>query len=292
MELRQLQIFCSAAETLNFTKAGLKLGYAQSNITGQIRQLEEELQVKLFERLGRGIQLTSEGKKFLVNAKHILELCDKAKAEIAPQVFRGIINIGTAETICIYRLPQILIEYRKLYPLVEIRVQTEACDNLFTLLKSNDIDIALVLTDTITAPEMTVRTLQDEPLAVVVSPLHPLAEKKKITPGDFAGECLIVTLPGCGYRPLILAMLREHNVIPGSLMELSSIGAIKQCTMCGLGIAVIPEVAVRDELERGKLLKLDFSEASFDVKAQLIYHQEKWLTPAMQAFLELCKMMR
>ncbi|MDF2501792.1 MAG: transcriptional regulator, LysR family [Anaerosporomusa subterranea] len=292
MELRQLQIFCSAAETLNFTKAGLKLGYAQSNITGQIRQLEEELQVKLFERLGRGIQLTSEGKKFLVNAKHILELCDKAKAEIAPQVFRGIINIGTAETICIYRLPQILIEYRKLYPLVEIRVQTEACDNLFTLLKSNDIDIALVLTDTITALEMTVRTLQDEPLAVVVSPLHPLAEKKKITPGDFAGECLIVTLPGCGYRPLILAMLREHNVIPGSLMELSSIGAIKQCTMCGLGIAVIPEVAVRDELERGKLLKLDFSEASFDVKAQLIYHQEKWLTPAMQAFLELCKMMR
>lgn len=292
MELRQLQIFCSAAETLNFTKAGLKLGYAQSNITGQIRQLEEELQVKLFERLGRGIQLTSEGKKFLVNAKHILELCDKAKAEIAPQVFRGIINIGTAETICIYRLPQILLEYRKLYPLVEIRVQTEACENLFTLLKSSDIDIALVLTDTITAPKMAVRTLQDEPLAVVVSPLHPLAEKKKITPDDFAGECLIVTLPGCGYRPLILAMLREHNVIPGSLMELSSIGAIKQCTMCGLGIAVIPEVAVRDELERGKLLKLDFSEASFDVKAQLIYHQEKWLTPAMQAFLELCKMMR
>lgn len=291
MELRQLHIFCTAAETLNFTKTGLKLGYAQSNITGQIHQLEEELQVRLFERLGRGIQLTNEGKMFWKNAKSILELCERAKAEVSPQIFRGIVNIGTAETLCIYRLPQILIEYRRLYPQVEVRVHTEACENLFSLIKSNVIDIGLVLTDRIKSPDMTVQTLHNEPMAVVVSPLHPLAQKTEIIPSDFANECLIVTLPGCGYRPLILSMLREHNVNLGSLMELSSVGAIRQCTICGLGVAVLPLIAVKDDLERGRLVKLDLVGATFDVKAQLFYHQEKWLTPAMRAFLKLCSAM-
>lgn len=288
MELRQLRIFCSAAETLNFTKTGVELGYAQSNITGQIRQLEAELQVKLFERLGRRIQLTSEGKLFYMNAKEIIALCEKAKAEVGPEVFRGILNIGTAETLCIYRLPQILTEYRKLYPLVEIRIHTEACENQYELIKSNSIDIGLVLTDKVTPPDMTVQTLQAEPIIAVTSPFHPLAQKEVITPEDFAGECLIVTLPGCGYRPLILSMLRDNNVVPGSLMELTSVGAIRQCSICGLGIAILPLVAVKDDLERGRLVKLNLTGANFHVKAQLIHHREKWLTPPMRAFLKLC----
>jgi DNA-binding transcriptional LysR family regulator len=186
MELRQLQIFCAAAQTLNFTKAGLQLGYAQSNITGQIHQLEKELQVKLFERLGRGIQLTSEGKNFLQNAKSILQLCEKAKEELSTQVFRGNLNIGAAETLCVYRLPLILTEYRKRYPLVEIRVQTESCENLYEQIKCNQIDIALVLTDKIKVPDMVVQTLHDETMTMVASPLHELAQKKQIKPNDFS----------------------------------------------------------------------------------------------------------
>ncbi len=288
MELRQLQIFCTAAQTLNFTKTGVKLGYAQSNITGQIRQLEEELQVKLFERLGRGIQLTSEGKKFWENASHILDLCERAKGEFSPDVFRGILSIGAAETLCVYRLPQILTHYRKLCPFVEIRVQTDSCENFIELIKANHIDIALVLTDKITAPELTVRTLHEETLIMVASPLHPLAHKHRIEPQDFAKECIILTSPGCGYRPLILSMFKEHGVKPGSIMELSSVGAIKQCTICGLGVTFLPRIAVNDDLASGKLVELDWAGPGFDVKTQLIYHQEKWLSPPMQAFLELC----
>lgn len=288
MELRQLQIFCAAAQTLNFTKAGIKLGYAQSNITGQIRQLEEELQVKLFERLGRGIQLTSEGQSFLKNAEQILHLCQIAKEEFSPRVFRGTISIGAAETLCVYRLPGLLTEYRKLYPQVEIRVQTESCDNLFSLIKANIIDAALVLTDTIRSPEMTVQILHKEKMAIVTSPLHRLARQKKITIQDFSGECLILTAPGCGYRPLILSHFKEHHIKLGSIMEFSSVGAIKECTICGLGAAILPKIAVQDELERGKLVELNWNASLPDVKTQLIYHHEKWITPALGAFLELC----
>jgi DNA-binding transcriptional LysR family regulator len=288
MELRQLQIFCAAAETLNFTKAGLKLGYAQSNITGQVRQLEEELTVKLFERMGRGIRLTSEGKRFFETAKNILDLCDRAKEEFLPQGIRGVLNIGAAETVCVYRLPKILTEYRKLYPLVDIRVQTESCEHFFELIKANNIDIALVLTDKVKSPEMIVETLHYEAMTVVASPLHPLARQKRVTPHDFVNECLVITLPGCGYRPLILSMFKKHNVKPGALMELSSIGAIKQCTICGLGAAILPKIAVKEDLDNGKLIELDWAGPAFDVKTQPIYHHQKWLTPAMRAFLELC----
>ncbi len=288
MELRQLQIFYTAAQTLNFTKAGLKLGYAQSNITGQIRQLEEELQVKLFERLGRGIQLTSEGQSFFKNAEQILQLCQIAKEEFSPQVFRGTIIIGAAETLCVYRLPKILTEYRKLYPLVDIRVQTESCENLFSLIRSNTIDAALVLTDKIKPSDMVVQTLHNETMAIVTSPLHKLAQLKQMKLQDFSGECLILTSPGCGYRPLILSIFKQHHVKPESIMEFSSVGAIKECTICGLGAAILPRIAIKDELERGKLVEIDWDGPSLDVKTQLIYHQEKWITPALRAFLELC----
>lgn len=288
MELRQLQIFCTAAKTLNFTKTGVKLGYAQSNITGQIRQLEEELQVKLFERLGRGIKLTHEGRKFLENAEQIIQLCEKAKGEFSPDVSRGILSIGAAETLCVYRLPQILTQYRKLYPLVEIRVQTDSCDNFIELIKLNQIDIAMVLTDRIKAPELIVQTMHDETLTVVASPHHPLAQRKKIKPQDFTEECIILTLPGCGYRPLILSMFKDHDVKPGFIMELSSVGAIKQCTICGLGATILPKISVKDDLASGKLIELDWAGPKLEIKTQLIYHQEKWLTPPMKAFLELC----
>jgi DNA-binding transcriptional LysR family regulator len=292
MELRQLQIFSTAAQTLNFTKAGTKLGYAQSNITSQIRQLEEELQVKLFERLGRGIQLTNEGKRFLENANQILALCEKAKGEFSLEVFRGILSIGAAETLCVYWLPQILSQYRRLYPLVEIRVQTDSCDNFIEAIKANRIDIAMVLTDKIKTPELIVQALHEDILTMVASPLHPLAQKGAINPHDLTEECLILTLPGCGYRPLILAMLKKQNVKPGSIMELSSVGAIKQCTICGLGVAILPKISIKDDLSTGRLVELNWTGPKLEVKTQLIYHQEKWITPPMEMFLDLCGAMK
>lgn len=166
------------------------------------------------------------------------------------------------------------------------------CEQFFELIKTNKIDIALVLTDKIKAQEMTVQTLHDEDLTVVASPLHPLAQKKNIKPHDLANECLIITLPGCGYRPLILSMFKEKQVKPEVLMELSSIGAIRQCTICGLGVAILPKIAIKDDLERDKLVELDWAGPKINVKTQLIYHYEKWLTPAIHAFLELCTSMK
>ncbi len=288
MELRQLMIFCKAAETLNFTKAGQYLDYAQSNITGQIRLLEEELKVKLFERLGRNIKLTSEGREFYSYAKHIIDLSEEAKNRFSTNDYKGTLNIGAAETICVYYLPQLLIKYRQLYPQVKICIHMDACDQFMERLKSNNIDVAMVLTNTIKMPELASQELQREEMATVVSPFHHMASRSTITPEDFEGESLIITLPGCGYRPLILALLEEHQINLGSIIELSSVASIKQCTIAGLGIAVVPKISVKNELLQGTLKELSLEGANLDVKNFLVYHQKKWLSPAIRGFLALC----
>ncbi|SDE86636.1 LysR family transcriptional regulator [Sporomusa acidovorans] len=288
MEIRQLLIFVTAAQTLNFTKAAVQLGYTQANITNQIHQLEEELRVKLFERLGKGIRLTNAGRQFQNHAEAILEQCTRAKEELSPNIVKGVLKIGAAETLCVHRLPKILSEYRRRYPQVEIMVQTDSCAQLCYLLRDNCIDIGLALTNTIQQADMVVKTLYEESMAVVASPQHPLAKKQLVKPADLSGECFILTTEGCGYRPIVLAALAAHQVRPGSIMELSSVGAIKECTACGLGITILPEVAVHADLLQNKLTKISWQGTPSDVKTQLLFHKNKWLSPAIEAFLELC----
>lgn len=292
MELRQLQTFCTAAETLNFTKTAIKLGYVQSNITIQIRQLEEELKVKLFERFGRRLELTHEGRAFLKNAETILQLCQRAKNELSPDSICGILNIGAAESLCVYRLPQLLLEFRKQYPLVEIRVQTESCNPLLGLIRNNSIDVAIALSNEIDQSDIDLKTLFYEKMSVVVSPLHPLALRKTISPESLTGECLILSPEGCGYRPIILDVLKKYHIEPSAIMELSSVGARKECAICGLGVTILPKITAKNELEQGKLIELDWEGPNFDVKTQIMWHREKWLSPAIRAFIELCNSMK
>ena len=288
MELRQLRIFCTAAEVLSFTKAGERLGYAQSNITEQVRLLESELKVKFFERLGRGIILTNEGEKFYESAKNILALCEEVKHQFNPTEIAGVLNIGAAETICVYHLPKILTEYRKLWPKVDIRIQTDAYEFFIDKLKLNAIDIAIVLTDEVRSLDLKATPIMDEEMTFIASPNHELAKKEIVTFKDFEKNCLIVTLTGCGYRPILFSLLEKNNVIPGSLMELSSVASIKQCTIAGLGIAMLPKIVAQKDIHRGDLVELKVKNAELDVKIQLIHHKNKWISPAMKAFIDLC----
>jgi len=287
MELRQLQIFLTAAQTLNFTKAAIKLGYVQSNITNQIRQLEEELNVKLFERFGRGLHLTNEGKLLFKHAEYIIQLCGQAKREFSADEFKGIINIEATETLCIYRLPALLLEYRQQYPLVEVRVHADSPDFL-DLLRNNSIDVALALTNGVEDSDMAVMTLCEEKMIMVTSPLHPLAEKSTVLPEDLSGHCFILSEAGCIYRPMILEVFKKYEVKPSATMELSSIGARKECTRCGLGVTLLPKVAANVELDRKELVELNWQGPCLDVKTQIIHHREKWLSPALKSFLNLC----
>ena len=160
MEFRQLQSFCTVANTLSFTRAANLLGYAQSSITTQIQQLEDELEAKLFERLGKSIVLTSEGECFLIYAKQILHLSLTAKEAVSGSITpKGSIVIGAPESLCVHRLPLVLQEYRKRYPEVKISLKTGTCSDFAHWLKTHTIDIAFFLQQESHYPELITHTL-------------------------------------------------------------------------------------------------------------------------------------
>jgi len=292
MELRQLKMFCTAAKTLSFTKTAAELDYAQSNITAQIRLLENELTVQLFERLGRTLQLTHDGQKFLKYAQKILQLSDEAKEQlIQSPTIQGKISIGAAESLCIYRLPSLLQEYRRLYPQVEIHLEVTSCQEFPASLRTNDIDVAFTLTQPIALPDMTTHILLDEPMVFVANPTYKLTKKKSLRPADLNGECLILTEKTCGYRPLITKMLEDFNIQTGPLLEFSSLGAIKKCVLIGLGISIMPLIVVKEHIETDKLVAFDWKGPKWEVKTQLIYHKDKWISPALRAFIDLTQAM-
>lgn len=151
MELRQLNTFMTIARLQSFSKAALELGYAQSSITSQIQLLEQELNVRLFERLGHNITLTPEGKKLQPMAEQMLKLTNDIKSiGNHSEIPSGPLIIGAVESLCVTRLPKLIKEYRSRYPDVEILIKFGRKVEFLRSLKENTIDIAFFVDQQIT----------------------------------------------------------------------------------------------------------------------------------------------
>ncbi len=292
MDLKQLNSFLTICELQSFTQAADALGYAQSTITTQIKMLEGELEVKLFERIGKSITLTNEGKKLLPYAKQMLKLSSEIKDNVSSNtVPKGVLTIGAAESLCVLRLPEILKEYRKLYPKVEVSIKFGNCSEFRHYLRDNVIDVAFSLGTKIEAEDFITEIVFDEPMLLLTAPGNHLIDKKVIHPKDIENEPLILTELGCSYRAVFENILRSGNIKPNVVLESGSVQAIKQFTMSGLGITLLPKAAVEEEVSQGKLIVMNWQGPDFGIVSQVLYHKDKWLTPALKAFLKLSKEM-
>ena len=290
MDFRQLNTFLTIGKLQSFTAAANELGYAQSTITTQIKTLEDELGVKLFDRIGKNISLTHEGRKLLPYAKQMIKL----SSDIKNVVFHeekpsGTLTIGAAESLCVIRLPEILKEYRRLYPDVEFSLKFGSCADFRHFLKDSIIDVAFSLGRKIESEDFISEIEIDEPMLLLAYPGHPLIGKESVFPKDIEDEPLILTETGCSYRAAFENILSEYNVKSNLVLETGSVQAIKQFTMSGLGITLLPKVSVEDEVKSGKLVALNWKGPDFGVISQVIYHKDKWISPALSAFLKLAK---
>ncbi len=292
MDLKQLNTFLMISKLQSFTKAADTLNYAQSSVTTQIKLLEEELGVKLFERIGKNISLTHDGKKLIPYAQQMLKLSTDIKNNISEDEYpKGVLTIGVAESLCVIRLPEIIKEYRKLYPEVEIALKFGSCADFRRYLNDNLIDVAFSLGAKIDGGEFISEIERDEPMLLLAYPGNHLLEKEKILPEDLEGESLILTEVGCSYRAAFERILKDEGISPRITLESGSVHAIKQFTMSGLGISLLPRVAVEEEVKSGKLIPLKWQGAEFEIVSQVLYHKNKWISPALDAFINLCKEM-
>lgn len=285
-EIRLLKTFITTADLLSFTKAANNLGYAQSTVTTQIQTLEEEFGVILFERLGKQIKLTKDGEQLYTYAEQILRLSSEAKDLISnPLITKGSVNIATAESLCLHRLPQVFNTFRTRYPKVDLNLCFETGGEYRTYLRKNIIDIVFFLDVPCIETDLITHILFEEPMSVIAAPEHRLAQKSMVTPHDINGEPLILTSEGCTYRRIFESILAQAGAKPASIMGISSNEVIKKFVCDGWGIGFLPTVVVQAELASQQLVELPWSGPSFDIKAQLIYHKDKWLSPALKAFI-------
>jgi DNA-binding transcriptional LysR family regulator len=287
MDLKHLQTFITLSEIRNFTKTAEYLNYAQSNVTTQIQQLEKELDVRLFERIGKSVTLTSAGHELIPYAKKMLNLSRDLKENFSSKD-NGRIVIGASESVCIYRLPDIIKSFQIKYPTVEIFLYVLDTSDFVSLLSDNTIDIAYVLDTPISHSSIETALKINETICAFSAPEQPLAKKSNVSISDFANQRLILTGKDCCYRKMFERDLSEFSITPKIVLETSSLQVIKQAVLSGLGICVLPQLAVQKELDKKELVKINY-DTDYKIESQLIYHKDKWISQNLSNFIKLAK---
>ncbi len=288
MTITQLGTFLKIAETRNFTTAANLLGYAQSTVTTQIKQLEEELGCLLFERLGKTVALTTEGERLCEYAEKMMQLEREILLEVPTvQEPAGILRLGVSESLCYHGLPQILLKYREICPRVEIRLSFIMHDTFPALLKKGVLDAAYSLNPPMDYPDLVMLYEKQESLGFYTSPGHPLAAKQRITEKDLAEVPLLLTSHTCSFRHMLLEDLAEKSVTPQIALETSSKEILKQFAINELGAAFMPDMTAREEVRKGLLKKLDWAGKAFPVCSRVYVHKDKHVSTAIRELVNL-----
>ena len=271
----------------SYTKTGEELGYAQSSVTAQIRKLEQYYQVKLFERVGQKMCLTQSGEELFYYVQAILDLLEEAKEKVSQEVqMRGTLRIGTVESLAAYYITNAIKVFKTENPDLRIQLESGLCPNLKQGILEGQYDLAILLDHPLHNPNLNTIPLKKEQMVFVSSPSHPFTRKESIDIKWLKDETLIYTEKGCTYRESLESLLKDHHIHPRSTLSFTSLEAIKQCVTDDLGIAMLPAMAVQEELTSGKLVSLNFNQ-DLQLHIQLVYQQKKWLSPSLQRFIDL-----
>ncbi|WP_026906869.1 LysR family transcriptional regulator [Paucisalibacillus globulus] len=290
MELRQLITFRTVASTLNFSRAAEVLNYVPSNVTMQIKSLEDELGVRLFDRLSKQLVLTTAGKRFLTHIQVVLDKLDEASSVVHDnKSLSGTLTISANEVLCAYRLPAVFRLFRSLHPGVRIIFRSVPNQHLKQTLFEGTADVVFMLDEPILSTGLTVEPLLEETFRFFVAPNHPLAKLTVLQLEDFHGEVFLVNEKGCTYRTMFDRSFEKKGIDDITYLEFQNAEAIKQCAMTEIGIAFLPEVTVEAEVERGELVALPWQIPDLHVYTHMAWHKDKWLSPIILSFIKAAK---
>ena len=293
--------FRAVARELSFSRAAAGLGYVQSSVSSQVAALERELGVPLFDRLGRRIALTEAGAVMLEYAERLLDLAWEAGEAVADAgagrgEVAGSLRVSAPETLLTYRLPGLLTVFHESYPRVRVSLQPTAVGRLVgstrRALEEGRVDVAFVLdVPSVGVDGLSAELLMEEDVSVVAPPAHALAVSDFVAPSNLGKETVLLPeapQSGCAYRGRFERQLAEGGVVPRETLEFQSIEAIKRCVSAGMGVTVLPTVAVENELASGTLSELAWREP-IRVGTLMAWNEARWVSPALRAFLETAR---
>ena len=290
MELRNIDTFLKVAGTQNFSKAAEMLGYSQSAVTIQIQKLEKELEVQLFERIGKRVYLTEEGQKFINYANEIMKATDSALNFSKREVHtKGKLRIGGVESVCTAIFPELLLDFYKECPEVEVVIKSGATEDLLDMARSNELDLILTLDQKIFCSEWICAMEKEEDIIFVTLENDRLKKNARIPIQELARQPFILTETGAAYRYELERMLAKLEIEIRPILEIGNTETIINLLQKGMGISFLPEFTVKKELESHILSQIYTNLPGVKMQHQLIFHKNKWITDQMKVFIELTK---
>lgn len=290
MELKYMKTFRTIVDEGGFSKAAERLNYTQSAITFQMNQLERDLSIKLFEKIGRKMVLTKAGEHLIPYVDEVLQSVDKLSflGENLSDC-QGDIRIGIGETLLCYKFPAILKEFHRQAPKARLFLHSMNCYDIRNELLSGGLDLGVFYEDVGGfGSNLTVKYLGNYPVVLAASPKIKKRYPDFVTPDRTIPVPLIINEQNCIFRQIFEQYLRDKSIILDHTIELWSIPTIKNLVKNDVGISFLPEFTVREELIRGELEIIPTGLSGTEITAVCAHHKNKWISPFIQLFINIC----
>ena len=287
MESRSLQYLLSLSERGSITAAARAHYVTQPAVSIQLRKLQDELGAVLFEIRGREVRFTAAGEIVLEYARRMSALGREMRRELGDleEMRRGRIALGTIDAASIYVLPDVYSRFQSLYPGIDIHLEIASTAPLLRKLRGGEIDILVGTLPVETDDDLEIFPVYDESLVVIAPRGHPLTRRRRITAGDLVRYTFISFHEESITRRIIERVLIGKGVTPKISMAIDSPEAIKNLVSSGIGLAILPERAVRDEIAQRRVVQLAISGLEFTRSLGLFVPARRYLSRPVRTFL-------
>jgi DNA-binding transcriptional LysR family regulator len=288
MTIRHLKIFVAVCKEGSITKAGQRLFMAQPTVSFAVSELEKHYCVKLFDRISKHLYLTDAGRKLLPYAQHIVSMFNEMEAEVRDWDNSGTLRVGSSITIGNCLLPGLLKTFAAYRSGVDVKVQVDNSEKIEQSVLDNRIDFGLI-EGVSHSSQLVSETFRDDELVLLFAPGHRWEAQAAVRPDDLKDEPFLMREHGSGGREIVESALLLHDIKITPAWESISTQAIVRAVANGLGVTVLPLLMVETHLAQGTLLTRPIEGIPLKRKFTIIHHKNKYITGAMQEFIDLCR---
>ena len=290
MEIRNLISFLQVAEHMSFTKAANILGYSQSTVSFQIKQLEDELGCLLFERINHTISLTEKGKELLEYAHKISRMTDEFNQNLKlDNALRAELHILAPDSVLEEMMTENYTRFHEAYPEISLKFTTADTEEMKNMLDHNMADLMLTLDEHIYRKDYVIAKEEAVKMRFVTGANSPYAKLGCLSIKDIAKLPFILTEENAGYRRALENELAKNSLEIKPILEIGRTDVINSMLEGGIGISFLPDFVTERGFREGKLVYLDVVDVKFDIWKQLIYHKNKWLSKSLEALIDFIK---
>ena len=288
MDLKNLHTFIQVAELGSFTKAAQRLGFSQPTVTFQIKQLETELGVQLFERIRHTVTLTEQGRMVLARAYQMDQLTQELARDLrAAEEVTGHIHLVMADSL-VGLLGRAFRNFWQDWPGIRLKITTAGTEEMFRLLNRNEADLVMTLDSRVYDAEYVI-VHEEKVTAHFVAPADsPLSERGLVPIGELLKQPFLLTEKGMSYRRPLDERLAARSLEIVPVLETGDVALICRLVAQGAGCSFLPDYATQEAVEAGQLTRLSMEGFEIDVWKQLLCHRDKWLSPQLRAVMEYC----